>query len=478
MKKDFDKDELDDFLQRNLSAYSENPPDHLWDGVAAGLAPPKPPMRAGSRSGRLASGLALASIALLAGLLGQRAYYQRQIDALQRQINRQAVAGAPERAPAAVRPNGASGIHDHTYFLSDAATGARPPANPSRATQADPFRITPGPLPLQEPVVPQKAPQEAAAMAGPGSETARPVRPAQRVAPCIPGPLSFLRAGAPGISPAAQPVVLGKKTGKWSVLAQCAYFTEQSDIAFKQFPSSGPGSSKVFQEDLSVKGQVILTGLGLERKLSRQFSLQTGLAFKQTLYTASHQAMLRFGDRHGHGPGGPPDPTDNHNFRYQVNTPTGAMQVDVRVSEVGGGIPAQDQEIVELAFTRQEISRYLSVPLLAKYTLGKNRLKIAIKAGLLTDILLQNQQTLAGASSLNPRFRIETGTPPTATNAGLKPMALSCLAAAGLEFNLSPRVLFQLEPTLIRSLTARQKDPDVIVGRLATGLNAGVRVQF
>jgi hypothetical protein len=476
MKKDLDKDELDDFLQRNLSNYSENPPDHLWDGVVAGLAPPKPPMRAGSRPGLLAGGLAFASIALLAGLLWQRACYQRQIDALQRQINRQAVVGAPERAPAAARPNGASGIHDYTYFLSDAATGARPPANPSRAAQADPFRITPGPLPLQEPVAPQEARQGAAAMAGPGSETAQPDRPAQRVAPCIPGPLPFLRVGAPAISPAAQPLVVGKKTGKWSVLAQCAYFSEQSRVVPTQLPPVGPGSPRMFQEEHTDNGQVFLAGLGLERRLSRRFSLQTGLLFQQTDYTASHRAQLRFGDRHVHGPGGPADP--NHNFTYQVNTTVGAMQVEVRVSEVGSSNPISDQEEVEFAFTRQKTARYLSVPLLARYSLGRNRLKIAVKAGFLTDFLLQSRQTLIGASSLNPRFQIEPGAPPTATNAGLKPVSLSCLAAAGLEFSLCPRLLLQLEPTLLCGLTPRQRDPGVTVGRLAKGLNAGVRVQF
>jgi hypothetical protein len=477
MKKDFDKDELDDFLQRNLSAYSENPPDDLWDGVAAGLTPAKTPRRAGFWLRWITGGLAIVSIALLAGLLSQRAYYQRQVDALQRQINRQAVAGAPERAPAAVEPNGASGIHDHTYFLSDAATGACPPANPSRAAQADPFRITPGPPLLQVPAAAQDAWQAAAETAGPGSETARPARPAERVAPRIPGLLSFLRAGTPAISlPVAQPLFTGRKAGKWSVLAQCAYFSEQSKVVPTQLPPLGPGSPRMFQEEHTDNGQVLLAGLGLERRLSRRFSLHTGLLFQQTDYTASHQARLRFGDRHAHGPSGPFDP--NHNFIYQVNTAVGAMQVDVRVSEVGSSIPISDQEEVEFAFTRQKTARYLSVPLLAKYSLGRSRLKMVVKAGFLTDFLLQSRQTFTGASSLNPRFKIEPGAPPTATNAGLKPLSISGLAAAGLEFSLCPRILLQLEPTLLCGLTPRQRDPGVTVGRLATGLNGGVRVQF
>ncbi len=475
MKKDFDKDELDDFLKRNLSEYAENPPDHLWDGVVAGLAPAKPPISAGVRLRWLAGGLALASIALLSGLLWQRAHYQRQLDALQRQINRQAAARAFERAPAAVRPNGATGIHDHTYFLSDAATGARLPANPAQAAQADPYRITPGPLPLQGPAIPQNTWQGTAEADGSGSETARTERPAQRVSPCIPGLISFLRADAPAISPAAWPVVRGKISGKWSVQGQCAYFSEQSRVASTQLPPAGPSSPRIFQEEHIEDGQVLLTGLGLERKIGGRFSLQTGLLYQQTAYIASHQARLRFGDRHVHGPGGP---SPDHNFIYRVNTPAGAMQVDVRVSEVDSSVPVPDQEVVELAITRKQSARYLSVPLLAKYTLGKNRLKMVVKAGVMTDILLQNEQQFTGASSLNPRFQIGSGAPPTATNAGLKPVSLSGVVAAGVEYSLTPRVLLQLEPTLIRGLTARQKDPGVSVGRLATGLNAGVRVQI
>ncbi|MCB0532885.1 MAG: hypothetical protein H6574_08970 [Lewinellaceae bacterium] len=536
MNDDLHKDELDDFLQKNLSSFEENPPDSLWEGIEAGLPAARP---SGFVLVKKYWWIAAAAAVLLGVLTCQHFYYRGRLDALQQQLARQNNSAAPKENPTVVRPadsaNAASAptLPTQAPQKQDAKTQNASPESPDPVhskhlatglNQPQPISASaagsnrtaiekkskagiqkPGlsnhlataldqsqPKPAQEPVSPlhsnqtdlekKQEPAESVVMDNHPANTGQvqAVKTALEIVEPIPsGRLTSLPTTPQKMNQPVLPIRPVKNHDRWAVQAHTAILAQHERITGLN-SKPGPGGSKSFQEEQSSQGMAVYAGLGLERRISPNFSLLTGLDYQRVSLTAGHQAKLQFGDRDNdphHGHGGPPKPHD-HDFSYQLNTSSGPIQVTVRVSEVDSTLSIPDQEGVELDIRRKEVQQYLSIPLLAKFNLGQKRVHFQFKGGLLADILLKRDNTITEIQCLNPRLRIEQNTAPQTEHDGFKPVSLSYLASAAVAIDLTSRFSLQLEPMLIGGLTTRQTDSRISTSRTAAGMNLGLSLNF
>lgn len=531
MNDDLHKDELDDFLQKNLSSFEENPPDTLWEGIEAGLPAVRP---SGMVLLKKYWWVAAAAAVLLGVLTCQHFYYRGRLEALQQELARQNDRTAPQENPVGRRPadstNPPSATTRSTQLPEnlETQTPLPEPRQPARSDRRTAGLNHPQHKPAQSPISsgnsgqsdlekkakpagqapnqpnhlatapdqpqPNSAPEPVSSghsgQADPGNMPAHPamdttgqalpVKTAPKIVePIPPGRLAGLPMPQQKLDQPLLPVTPVKNRGRWVAQVHTAVLAQHERITALQ-TKPGPGGFKTFQEEQSSQGLAMYAGLGLERRISPIFSLQTGLDYQRVSLTAGHQAKLQFGDRdkdphHGHG--GPPKPHD-HDFSYQLNTSSGPVQVTVRVSEVDSTQSIPDQEDVELDIRRREDQQFLSIPLLAKFNLGQKRVHFQFKGGLLADILLKRANAITEIQCLNPRLRIEQNTAPQAEHDGFKPVSLSYLASAGVAIDLTSRLSLQLEPVLIGGLTARQTDSRISTSRMAAGMNLGLSLNF
>lgn len=510
MNDDLHKDDLDDFLQKNLSSYSENPPDALWAGIEAGL-PAGGPAPAGGVVYTYRWWLTVAAAGLIGLFTCQHLYYRNQLDALKQQITQQNSRIVPEKSPtarksAATEPGGApipgsgesSEIRQSQLPPTTPNTGIASSAGPADRL-AEPRNPDPNAgLPPaghsaqteQQPGAPETGLSLPGRLEQTGPSTREPLvsadmppavsGAAMRAVEPIPGRGGLLQIPAQHPDLSVMPIPRFKTPGRWSIEAHTALLAQRNRItAQKTVPA--PGGFKTFREDRSSQGTSWYSGINLGRRINRHFSLQSGLNYQYTTLSASHQAKLQFGDRDNdphHGHGGPPPKDHDHDFTYQLNTSSGQLEVSFRVTEVDSTIHIPDQEDIELAISRREDMQFLSIPLLAKFDAGRNRIRFHLKGGVLADILVKRQNAITDIQCLNPRLMIEQNVPPKASNSGLKAVSLSYLASAGVDIGITPSLSLELEPVLIGGLTARQKDTNISASRTAAGLNVGLCMKF
>jgi hypothetical protein len=240
-------------------------------------------------------------------------------------------------------------------------------------------------------------------------------------------------------------------------------------------PSQGNPPPKTFDDKTEVNGSSLALGATIEYKASKHWSAVAGLDWRKTNLTSTHQSEFKFKDgKHHHGGGH----KHKHEFEYQLNTPTGVSSLELRVEEKDTTQTIPDDE--KLAFevkTSQSIS-YLSLPLAAKFALGKNRLRCYVKGGVAFNFLLDNGFNISEISSLNSHFKIRKEEPPTASKQNLQAVSLDYLVAAGLEYRLTKSLILHLEPTCMGNLTKRHKDERIESSSYLAGISGGVSVNF
>lgn len=282
------------------------------------------------------------------------------------------------------------------------------------------------------------------------------------------------------------PMIRPARQNEWKIGVQSAVLATRATAEFERSKFPDPkDKGKNVAEDGSVSGKTWMSGIALEKELTRNLSIVSGANFKQTELTSSHVAEFKFKERRG-GPGGgghhnsDPKGDHEHDFNFNLNTGGGSVAVELRVAEVDSNSMQKidDDEKLKFETTTRQKTQWISVPLALKYSVGRGRLQAHLKAGLAANFLIFNDFNLTDYRVDNKKFEIEPFKPAQKETSPLRAVTFDWLASAGLEYRLTHRLSIAAEPMLVGNLHDYQNLEFAKTDNLSAGLNLGLNYRF
>jgi hypothetical protein len=272
-----------------------------------------------------------------------------------------------------------------------------------------------------------------------------------------------------------RPVRNTKGTLHW----QTMYLAVSENIR-KVFPSRMPPISgqadKIFNNDRTANGTQVGTGLMLGIPVSRRLHFVTGLLYRRTTVEAAHEAVFRFKDRHGNTGGGTGD--YEHVFSYDLNTASGPLEMDVRVSATDQSASIPENEELKFRVVTRRQDRQLSVPLLLQYRRPFGRLAWSASAGILLNTPLSTTYGPPDIATDNPRFMARNGRIFQDKYKQQPSISTHYYLSTGISLRLGPSLSLAFEPTLVGSIGNQQRAPFIEAGTMQAGLSTGLSYSF
>ena len=244
------------------------------------------------------------------------------------------------------------------------------------------------------------------------------------------------------------------KKGKPSRLSAGLFFSP--DIASYHLQTDKPGN----QPDNATKIEKgerhefsSTTGLLLDYKLNKRFTLQTGLMFSNINITVNPETIYA-------------QPDNNGNIKYRLNISSG----------YGYLVPSFQNspaigDSIKITATIHKL-RYLGIPIAVKYSIPKGKLTIEAMAGVTTNFLtmgkVETDIQQGPHNEIDILNKIE----------GLKPIYFSGFAGIGAAYKLTKKLSVTLMPTARFALTSINKDAVVKTFSNSLGLSVGLRKNF
>ncbi|MEK7253557.1 MAG: hypothetical protein AAB316_02340, partial [Bacteroidota bacterium] len=483
MEKNIQNDGLEDFLRKSFENHRESPPDDLWEKIEGNLTPPQPPaptapvvQPAGFQWGWLAS----AAIAVLLGgvMIFQQTQHRREMKQLLHEVNgneqqlkqlenllkEQQKLGrdfpqagniqpqnegnyAPENIGSENRLQPKYETQKGKYapgFIAgnNGDNAAIPPAHISGLTQNNPGNISPeNQYIIELPTLPLSV-SNPNTLAHPNLKAVEPGTAAGQL---------------PALAVNIVPVAANREPSSWSIGANfLAMSTNERITSLRQRTQPWHGDRKLFDDDASVSGHSWMTGLSVSRELENNWSIVSGLNYRKTEFVSTHTPMLKFEDRRGHGGGpggggggGGGQHEHEHDFQYDLNTPNGVVEIELRAEQIDSTQQIDDDEEVDFEVKTRQVLEYASIPVLLNYKLGNSRLHFNLTSGIIGNILLRHDFEISGAKPLNDKFRLRRDEPPTVgKHLGLRSFTVDYLACLGVEYDLTKSWSISLSPTI------------------------------
>lgn len=236
-----------------------------------------------------------------------------------------------------------------------------------------------------------------------------------------------------------------------------------------------PHDRKEFTQSDEKNNHSLGLGLRLGKDIGRNWSVESGALYRSTSITSTHQATFKFRDRKfpPHGGGGPRD----CQFDYDLNTPNGTVAVSVTVESRANSSPL-DEEEVGLDITSEQSLSYLSVPLLLNYQIGKGKLHINAKGGLLTNFLLHNNFNVTNINSSNDNFKPQANQRFKGEPIYFNELSLDYLLQVGVAYDITRNLSVNLDPTFVGSITNQSSNRFIQSSNTSVGLSAGLTWGF
>jgi hypothetical protein len=273
------------------------------------------------------------------------------------------------------------------------------------------------------------------------------------------------------------PKIIPAKKHAYSAGVQAMSMLSREKItAMRRF---SPMMNKVFDDQKETTGQTFMAGMAIEKKVANQFYIGSGINYRSTTFSSSHQPVLEFKDRHQHqGPphGGPG--RHLHDFDYILNTSAGAVAIEVRAESSDSTLQIPEDEKIGLEIKTRQNLQYLSIPLYAGYRFGKSKLGLSLKAGLMANILLGKSFEISHIASTNPHFRFSKSPEQRGFQRSLKNVSFDYMASAGLDYAVTNELSLRLEPTITGTLTSIQNASHISSSQFSAGVNVGLMYSF
>ena len=487
------KDNLEEYLQNSLDGYEEQPPQSVWSGIDSDLdkedsAPAKPPYMQ-------KWWLGIAAVFVLCVFTCQQLYFNSRISDLEMQVERSEknyqeqteqhdnAAGettinrnpntsksintlSAEEAPQQQNQMRESdGDTHHPAFPSTIQDSRNAGNSTPKVQDPDPDQPEVSPLPNELP--------------NPVSDETSPIvqAPAKsRMASTIPSLLVGLldkHTGLPDRSITPSEIALshpqstsGIKLGVFSMPVFSRTLVKDKTV--------GPGPlQKRLSRSYKSTGSSWYNGVTIERAISNNFSLISGLALQLERSDASHTARFLFSERKPPLGGHP----DQHRFTYNLNTGTESVGVEIRMEEQTPGMGLPPMGELEIAVNTTQKYTRISLPLLVQYSQGNEKIRFVSKAGFLANLLVRDKFEFSKVSTDNSFLRI-TSDPVSKVNSSRESASLDLLVSAGVQTSLTPKVSLGLEPSYIFGTNKTGQTREAQTQRHRLGLNANLSILF
>lgn len=229
---------------------------------------------------------------------------------------------------------------------------------------------------------------------------------------------------------------------------------------------------KEFNQMDEHNGNAMAMGLSIGKTLGKHWSIESGVLYRNSSITATHEPKFKFKDRRF-----PPSNDPHHaHFEYNLNTPTGTVALAINVESNSIAIP--DEEEIDLKITSEQSLAHLSVPLLLNYQIGNSRLHLNAKGGVLTSFLLDSDFTVTKVHSTNINFQPEPNRPYESKSLYFNNLSLDYLLQFGVAYDLTRNWSVHISPTFIGSLSNPSSNRFIQSSNASAGVSAGVTWGF
>ena len=194
------------------------------------------------------------------------------------------------------------------------------------------------------------------------------------------------------------------------------------------------------------------TGLGVQKQISRNISLQTGVQYFSSQTNIQPKIIFAKQDAQG-------------DVRFQFHCSSG----DSYFGTKNGAAPSIGDSI-KTNFSKSRLS-YLQVPLLLSYKINFGRFSFLPSAGFQTNVLLSGKLN----SSLTQTYGDEEV---TSSIDGLRSMYLSGVFQPQFNYQLNDRISFDFNPNINFSLTPINKETAVQTYQNMISIGAGLRIKL
>ncbi len=273
------------------------------------------------------------------------------------------------------------------------------------------------------------------------------------------------------------PMVKPLRQKSWTVGVHAAKLATRATAEFQpqRFPDPKDHGKRVAQ-DKAVSGNTVFAGVSLEKKLAKNWSFVSGFDFREANLTGMHKAEFEFRDRKNGGPG--PGHDHEHDFNYNLNNGGGSATIEFRVDETDPTQHIDDDEKIEFEAKTQQKTQWISVPLAAKFSVGRGRWQFNLKGGVAANFLIFNDFTITDLSISNPKFKIEPQSSGQKMPDPLQKLTLDGLVSAGIEYRFNKTFSLVAEPMVMTNLMDYQNLDFAKINNFMYGMNLGFNYRF
>lgn len=238
---------------------------------------------------------------------------------------------------------------------------------------------------------------------------------------------------------------------------------------------SRPVNRAIFVQQEQESGSTQWYGLQVKALIGNNFTLESGLAYRQTDLQVGHKASINYGERlRMNPPDWPGRDSSLADFRYNLPTASGAYEVTVRASDVDQRGPIRDTDVLLFNQVVSEKTSYLSIPVAIGYQQAFGKFRISGAAGIWTNFLLKNEVELLRMESLNRRFSVSRRLArPGFVKNDLRRVTLDYSLEASLAFEFAPGFSAYAGPVWTGSIYQKNKNPLIQSSLQSLGGKAG-----
>jgi len=262
---------------------------------------------------------------------------------------------------------------------------------------------------------------------------------------------------------------------KWSIAASFG-----PSYSFRRIKNKG---SKDIAKEINSREKVGFSydlGIELAYRVQKNWSVKSGIQYRQMQQIANHRFKLDCKRRDG-GSGGPqPQSSDIFDCKAEkVRGSYGEVDLDFELKAME---PIQGNNELELDVENKLNFKWLRIPVLVQHTLGSERLKTSVTGGLAVNFLLNEKPDFKTKKLQDGRFE-HRGTKHnrpdnTPSSDNISKNYLEYIVGLGMSYQTSDKLQLFVEPTYSAAFKPVFENKDIQTTPFSLSGNLGIRVSF
>lgn len=213
-------------------------------------------------------------------------------------------------------------------------------------------------------------------------------------------------------------------------------------------------------------------GFNLEWPIYGRWQLETGINYYHIVAESHHHRHFHYSEAIQDAPGlGPND------FQFQRRFHSAIGHVGTTLVLTQAQPNSTPNEDIDISFDSDTHAQYVGVPLALTYRIRMGRLGFSLRGGLLGNIRVHQKFRIKHLVSDDPNILFKHSESDFHID-DVKRFHLQYLIGAGLDFYISPHYAFHIEPTFNRSLTPLTTMEGVSIGLQTIQIRGGLKLHF